>query len=181
MTLISNKSILDLGINTDAQWKTIVERYEKPLLSFFRKRTNNSDDAEDLVQDVFARLWARKKDTPILKIESYLFQTAASVLNDYFRKRKVRLQDQHFFADDSDIFGSDFSTERVLLGKDAIKCLLVEIKKLPQRTQDVFVLRAFENKRSIEVAEMMNISVRSIEKHMAKAIVHLNKIIRDWD
>mgnify|MGYP000105799757 CR=1 FL=1 len=166
------------NVDANAQWKEVVDRYEKPLLTFFLKRTNCSSDAEDLVQEVFARLWAREKNTPILKLDSYLFQTAANVLNDYFRKRKVRQQDQHFFSEDEQVFGSDFSTERVLLGKDEIKSVLIEIKKLPQKTQDIFVLRAFEGKRSVEVAEMMNVSVRSIEKHMAKALVHLNQTIR---
>ena len=165
-------------VDANAQWKEVVDRYEKPLITFFLKRTNCSSDAEDLVQEVFARLWAREKNTPILKLDSYLFQTASNVLNDYFRKRKVRQQDQHFFSEDEQVFGSDFSTERVLLGKDAIKSVLTEIKKLPQKTQDIFVLRAFEGKSGAEVADMMNVSVRSIEKHMAKALVHLNQTVR---
>lgn len=161
------------------EWRRIVSRFEKPLWSYFSKRVDNNSDIDDLVQEVFLRLVKRNEKQIIDRLEPYLFRTAASVLTDFYRRRKVRHADVHQNLDQADddrsAFGSDLTPERVLLGKDELKQLISALEDLPQRTHDIFVLSAFEFCRSAEIAKMLGISVRAVEKHLAKAMKHISR------
>ena len=157
----------------DALWQALVDEFTTPLTGFFAKRFSDRADVDDLVQDVFLRLVQRRGETEIEHVHGYVFQVARSVLNDRLRKGRVRRSQAHDAFDDELHAGTDFSPERVLLGKEEVGLLLAALETLPQKTQDVFVLRAFENRKYAEIAVMMRFSIRSAEKHMAKALAHI--------
>jgi RNA polymerase sigma-70 factor (ECF subfamily) len=72
---------------------------------------------------------------------------------------------------------ADFSPERVLLGREAIGHLVRTLEALPVRTRDVFMLRCFEGLKHAEIARLQEISVRAVEKHMAKALEQLGRAL----
>lgn len=59
---------------------SLARRYYAPLLSFFRKRTRNASDTQDLVQQVFLRLAQSRQNSEIHNPDAYIFQTAANAL-----------------------------------------------------------------------------------------------------
>jgi RNA polymerase sigma factor (sigma-70 family) len=152
----------------------LARRYYAPLASFFRKRTRNASEVQDLVQQVFLRL-ARSRDVGELRNpEGYIFQTAANTLRDHYRRAAVR---HRFLAQEMaspSAADSDFSAERVILGKESLARLAAALHQLPERTRDVLMLRCFEGLKNAEIADLQRISVRSVEKHMAKALAHLS-------
>ena len=64
---------------------SLARRYYIPLLKFFRKRTHNSSDTQDLVQQVFLRLAQSRQQGKIHNPDAYIFQTAANALRDHYR------------------------------------------------------------------------------------------------
>ena len=72
---------------------------------------------------------------------------------------------------------ADFSSERVLLGREAIALLTQAIRQLPERTRDILILRSLEGLKHGEIARLQGISVRSVEKHMARALAHLSQTL----
>lgn len=154
----------------------VAKRFEKPLKGFFLKRISNMPDADDLVQEVFYRLVKRKSGAQIEQLEPYIFQSAANVLTDYYRRQGSRHQNAHQPITEHELeFSSQITPERVLIGKDRLEKLIALLEKLPERTRDIFVLRILENLRSVEVAKMIGVSVRSVEKHTAKALAYIGK------
>lgn len=149
-------------------------RYYGPLEAFFRKRTRNPCEVEDLVQQVFLRLAQHRELGSIERPDAYIFQTASNTLKDHYRRSAVRER----FATDEGRPGippdSDFSPERVLLGKEMIAHLAAALRQLPERTRDVLMLRALEGLKHAEIARLQGVSVRAVEKHMAKALAHLS-------
>ncbi|QQP95438.1 RNA polymerase sigma factor [Lysobacter enzymogenes] len=171
-------SLADYGEDGAAQWNNVSLRYRLPLRGFFSKRVKDAAEVEDLTQEVFLHLIRRARGGPIEHVEQYVFQVAANTLRDWGRRRRARNQDAHesFDAEVHDP-ATDISPERVLLGKEQVELVAAALRGLPERTRDVFVLRVMEKKKYAEIAAMMAISVRSAEKHMAKALAQLGGIV----
>jgi RNA polymerase sigma-70 factor (ECF subfamily) len=155
--------------------RQIVERYDRPLRSFFRKRAFNPHDAEDLVQEVFVRLFARNDAARMENPEAYVFQTAANLLRDKARRDLTRASAMRGLADQARDSVEEISPERVLQGREALADLQQALSELPERTRAIFVLHRFEELRYSEIARRLSISVSSVEKHMMSAIRHVAK------
>ena len=159
----------------DALLSSWVQEFHDPLLRFFYKRVPGTVEAEDLVQEVFLRLARRADLASIDKVEGYLFQTAASVIADRFRRDGVRREGQHEPYEDDTHGGEGFSPERVLMGKQAVQTLIDALFELPERTRNVFVLYHFDRMRQVDIARRLKIGLSTVEKHMARANAHLLK------
>jgi RNA polymerase sigma-70 factor (ECF subfamily) len=143
------------------------------LALYFRRHGTDQADIDDLVQDVFLRILKRRGSDRLENFEGYVFETAASVLNDRFRRRKVRHADRHLPFDQDHHAGSDISPERILAGRQAVRATTVALMELPERTRDVFVLRRVEGLSYREIARRFGMSISGVEKHMLKATRHL--------
>ncbi len=159
----------------------LARHYGSALGRFFERRVDRKADVPDLVQEVFLRLSRLGDLSEIQKPEHYLFRTAASALKDRARRNIVRHATAHQVFDESAHSGSDFSPHRVLVGREAVAQLCEALRKLPVRTRDVFVLRAFEEQKMADVARSLGISTRAAEKHYAKALVYAARVLGEWD
>ncbi|MCL1635747.1 sigma-70 family RNA polymerase sigma factor [Luteimonas sp. SX5] len=175
-------SLAEYGDDFADQWNNVSLRFRVPLRGFFSKRVKDAAEVDDLTQEVFLHLIRRARGEPIEHVEQYVFQVAANALRDWRRRREVRDQDAHE-SFDADIHqpATDISPERVLLGREAIEQVTAVLRGLPQRTRDVFVLRVLEQHKYADIAVMMGISVRSAEKHMAKALARLAGVVEQED
>ena len=157
----------------------LARRYYAPLLSFFRKRTRNAPEVHDLVQQVFLRLAQHGELGKIENADGYIFRTAANTLKDHYRHEIVRER----YAEDPGVHGaladSDFPTERVLEGRETLERVAQVLRALPERTRDIVVLRCFEGLKYAEIAHLHGISVRAVEKHMAKALTQLTASVEE--
>ena len=138
-----------------------------------------SEDADDLVQEVFYRLSKRAGLASIKRVEGYLFRVAASVLADRFRKQ-ARTPVQVVSYDD-DLHGeAGITPERVLSGRQAFEQLIEALAELPDRTRRIFVLYHLENMKQKDIAVRLGMPVSTLEKHMARANRHLLGRV-EWD
>ncbi|MEG3792087.1 sigma-70 family RNA polymerase sigma factor [Lysobacter sp. CCNWLW3] len=169
-------SLADYGEDCASQWENISLQYRAPLRGFFSKRVKDPAEVEDLTQEVFLHLVRRARGGPIEHVKQYVFQIAANALRDWGRRRQARDQDAHVsFDEEIHQPATEISPERVLLGEEAVKLAVAVLRALPQRTRDVFVLRTMEKRKYMEIADMLGISVRAAEKHMAKALAQLGR------
>jgi RNA polymerase sigma-70 factor (ECF subfamily) len=158
----------------------LAQRYYRPLTTFFRKRAHDAE-AQDLVQQVFLRLAQYPDVDKIRDAEGYIFQTASNTLRDYIRHKAVRQRVIDEKLATGGELGSDFSPERVLLGRENITLLAGALRQLPTRTRDVLMLRCFEGLRHSEIARLQGISVRAVEKHIERGLEVLSKAIEYKD
>jgi len=159
----------------------LVRTYDRALGRFFERRVPSKSDVPDLVQEVFLRLSRMDDPNAIEKPEHFLFVTAANVLRDRARHDLAQRR-----AADDDVAGislgqgSDFAPDRVLESKQAAEYLAAALRDLPQRTRDIFVLRVVEGMKMADVARAFSISTRAAEKHQARALAHVAKVLEDW-
>lgn len=179
--MLEVKKALEEALRDDAGWHEFVCAYEPALMGFFLKRVHDHCAAGDLVQEVFYRLLRRKSGTQITDMRGYVFEVARNVLKDKARRDAARRTGRHVRFDPDHHGGSDFCPERVFIGKQSLVRIIEAVESLPQRTQDVFVLRAFENMKYREIAATMGLSIRAVEKHMAKALAHVGKALDEQE
>jgi RNA polymerase sigma factor (sigma-70 family) len=156
---------------------SLARRYYLPLLSFFRKRTRNASDTQDLVQQVFVRLAQSRHEGEIHNPDAYIFQTAANALRDHYRHLAVHNRFVIETVATSDGNATDLSPERIVLAKEEVARLVDGLHELPERTRDILILRCFEGLKNAEIAKLHHISIRAVEKHIAKALAALSKKI----
>ncbi|HVF95521.1 MAG TPA: RNA polymerase sigma factor [Sphingomonas sp.] len=150
----------------------VFAQYRVPLLRFFQRRVGPSDDADDLVQDVFSRLAAQDLAS-IENIQGYLFQVAANVIRDKARRAGVRhmmtATPENYDIEDE----AGFSPERILQSKEALQTMIAAIYELPEQVRIVFSHYHFDGVAQVKIARRMGLSLSTVEKHMAKANAHL--------
>lgn len=150
--------------------------FRQGLLRYFRRRVPDPAEAEDLVQEVFARIAARDSQEPITHLSGFVFQVAANVLADRGRRRFARKADAHVEFN-PDLHGDeDFAPDRILAGKETLRAVTEALLTLPNRTRMIFVLHRLEGRKAREVAQQLGISVSAVEKHMLLAIQHLSLV-----
>lgn len=156
----------------------LARRYTRVLASFFQRRASNTADVPDLVQDTFLRLAKLSDLDAVREPESYLFQTASSALRDSARRNAVREVSSHHDFDETQHGMSEFSPERIITGRFAIRELHDIIARLPERTRDIFVLHTFEDMKTMQIASALGISQRAVEKHYAKALAKVTATMK---
>lgn len=162
-----------------AAFERLGRDFRASLLRYFGRRTRDSADLEDMVQEVFVRLIRRGGASELERqnLNAYVFQTASSVLKDRLRKRATHHADRHEPFDCERHSAEDFSPERVLMEKQRLARATAVLLELPERTRVVFVLRRLEGLRFNDIAARLGISVSAVEKHMQRAITHLARRI----
>lgn len=156
----------------------LARRYYAPLLSFFRKRTHNGPETQDLVQQVFLRLAQSRQAGEIHNPDAYVFQTAANALRDHYRQLAVRNRYLNETIATGDELTADASPERIVLAEEDLATLVDALRALPERTRDMLMLRCFEGLKNAEIAQLHRVSTRSVEKHIAKGLAAVSQSLR---
>lgn len=152
------------------------------LARYFQRRIQDASEVDDLVQEVFLRLVRRGEVSEVgepEKLEGYVFKTAASVLADRSRRRKVRQADRHVPFEPEVHAGEAPGPERTLIGLETLEAIGLALLELPERTRRVFILRRIEGLSAPETARRLGVSPGAVDKHMLKAVRHILARTRD--
>ncbi|WP_238537023.1 RNA polymerase sigma factor [Caulobacter sp. AP07] len=153
-------------------------RFTPALRAFFSRRAS-INDVEDLVQEVLLRIQKRQPEAVVNNVEGYLFEVAANVLIDRGRADRTRCRSAHCEFQEIHHPVDEMSPERVLQAREQMARALAALNELPERTRRVFVLVRFEEMSYKLVAQRLGVSVSAVEKHVMKALRHLNARLRD--
>jgi RNA polymerase sigma-70 factor (ECF subfamily) len=140
------------------------------LNGWLRKRLGNVYDAADLTQDTFVRVIKARSALDIREPRPYLSRIAKGLLIDLFRRRSLEQAYLEALASLPEALQPSLEEQAILLQA------LVEIDRLLQglgpKVKQVFMLSQFDGLTYPQIAEHMNISVRSVNNYMAKAMEH---------
>jgi RNA polymerase sigma factor (sigma-70 family) len=161
---------------SEADLASIALRYERGVLAFFLRRVGNRAEAEDLTQEVFAALARQANREPVSNVEGYVFQIAANLLRDRFRRQSVRpLIHSEGFADPLSRLVDEISPEREAIGKDSYFQFVKALEAMPERPRTVFILNRFEEMTGREIATLLGISQRQVEKDISRVLMLLRE------
>lgn len=155
-------------------YESIYKKYSKSLYSFMYFKCGDPDRANDLVQEAFIKMWNNCAKVIYDKAKSYLYTIANNQFLNEVAHFKVKLKyEQNVNVDHSNTETPDFIIEE----KEFMDQLQNAINELTPGEREVFLLNRIEDKKYREIAEMLHISVKAVEKRMHGALVKLRKSI----
>lgn len=158
-------------------YQYLVSSYHIKLCVYAKSLTNDSDLAEDIVQNVFMSIWKnRNKLKEEFAVKSYLYKSVYNEFIDQYRKKKAvfTLEKKYIEALTYIVEEEDEKSIDKLM-----KLVKNEIENLPPKCKQTFLLSKEEGLTNIEIAEYLNVSIKSVEAHITKAFSILRKVIGD--
>lgn len=144
--------------------------HEASLCSWLRRRRLDPHEIDDVVQESYAILASRERLDDLLHPRAYLFKIALSlVLRDAQRARVVPFEPIEDM-EEGDESADSFSPERIAIARDELKRLAAVIQAMPVRVRAAFVMRRVHGLSQREIAERMDISESTVEKHISKGL-----------
>jgi RNA polymerase sigma-70 factor (family 1) len=153
--------------------------YYQSLCNYAVPLIKDKDEAEEVVQNVFFNIWRKRGALQInSSLKSYLYR---SVHNDCLNKLK-HVKVKTLYAEDyRKTAGGGFnSAADTLEAKELGLKINSAIDALPEQCGNVFRLSRFENLRYAEIAAQLEISVKTVENHMGKALKILREQLKDY-
>jgi len=129
--------------------------------------------AEDIVQDAFVKLWKQCADIIYDTAKSLIFKICNNALLNEFAHKKVVLKYEKAPRDDRNHESPDFIMETEEFREKLERC----IGKLSTKEREVFLLSRIDKKTYKEIAEITNISVKAVERRMSNAFITLRKLL----
>ncbi|HMC96985.1 MAG TPA: RNA polymerase sigma-70 factor [Flavobacteriales bacterium] len=156
-------------------FERLFREHYRPLCAFAIQYVKDADRAEDLVQDLFFRLWQdRERITVTSSLKAYLFTAVRNrCLNALKTQGRVRsLNEEVDDREADDEQGEDEHAERIARVQAAIAAL-------PEERRKVFRSSRYDGLKYHEIAERLGISVKTVENQMGKALKTLREELAD--
>lgn len=148
------------------------KKHSRDLYNFMYYKSGNTDLASDHVQEAFIKIFENCSKISFSKARSYLFTTANNLFLNSVKHEKVKLTyNKNNPADDSDHHHPHF----LLQEKEYMQRLENAIAGLTEAQREVFLLNRIDGKKYREIAEMLDISEKAVEKRMMGALRSLRE------
>lgn len=165
MSLNNKKLIKALKKNDPLAWQQAVNEFSDNLYAYAISLCSNHEMASDIVQQVFVNTYEGKhKLNTEYSLKSFLYRSTFNKFIDLYRKNKSMsaLHEQYYF-----LLGQLTSNEIDL--SDKLKMMNLKIESLPSRTKEIFCLSKQNGLSNVEISEILNISLKTVEGHITKA------------
>lgn len=167
------KLFLQITQGNQQAFQVLFLRYYHPLIQFIRLIHQDAFLAEEVVQEVFARLWERRQALSIrTSVKHYLYQASRNQANTMVTKKSYQ---SCALSEVEDQLTDPITPEQVLGFATLQHDFQVAVDALPRRAKEVFLLKYYQEVRHREIARTLNISESMVEKHVANALRHLRK------
>jgi len=170
-TLLEREVILvrELKNGNVSAFDELFEIYGKRIHHFAFGYLKSQDDADEIVQDVFFRIWEKRKELkPELSFKAYLFKISYNYILQYFEKARKSQAYKDRIIEESLTFDPDLD-ERIDY-QALLDQLETIIDSLPPRQKDIFVRRRKEGQSVKDIAKALGLSPKTIENHLTQAI-----------
>jgi RNA polymerase sigma factor (sigma-70 family) len=165
-----------------------IKSYGKNLLGFIRRRVNNDEDAEDILQDVWYQFSSVINSEPIEQTGAWLYRVASNKITDKHRKKSETLLDDMVNAEeDDDEVSTDFKdilmTEAKTPETEYLRNLFWEelfnaLDELPEKQRQVFIWNELEDVSFAEMADMTGENIQTLVTRKRYAVLHLRKRLK---
>ena len=167
---MSNKELS--GICKEKVFSGFFKSHAKALRKYLYYKFGNEDQAEDVTQEAFIKLWQNCADVPIEKAKSYVYTIANNASLNVIAHQKVVLN----YAKSSPNKDTTNESPEFILEEDEFKSkLLKAIGKLNETQRVAFLMHRIDGKKYAEIATELDISIKAVEKRIHLALVELRK------
>lgn len=179
MDLTDDKELyLKLKEGDERAFKVLFQKYYAPMCHFARQFLKDSEMAEETVQDLFVRIWEKRDSLNIeTSFKHYFFRSVRNQCLNQLQHQKIRNQYASAILESS---YQEIDQEQYYLEVDLIERIEKSINALPTKRQEIFRLSRERGLKYKEIAEELNISVKTVEAQMGLALKYLRDELKDF-
>ena len=184
MEISEKELILKAQVGDQTAFEQLIYNYDRAVLSIAMRYVRNNDDAKDIYQEVFIRVYkSLKKFEFRSEFSTWIFRITTNVCLTYKSRKKDQLMVplQEEFEEDNSEFGrvelisDEKSPEEETLNTDLKNFIGNAVDSLSERQRITFVLKHYEGYKIKEIAEMLNCKEGTVKKYLFDAINNLRK------
>ena len=168
-----------LQLNPKDGCELLFRRYYKPLCSHAIRYVYSKEIAEDLVSDVFCKFWKNESYKNITSsFRSYLFRSVRNTAFTYLRSEfnTVEKSEKYEMVEVTE----NLKADSICMYEETLARVKLLVDSMPPQCKKIFLLSRFESKSNKEIAEELNLSLKTIEAHMGKALGIMRKGLKDY-
>ena len=162
------------------EFEQLFVKYYEPLCQHANKILKDMDTAEDIVQEFFYNFWKnREAFSPKLSLNAYLYQSIRNNSLHHLGHLAIRQSyAQQVVNDFQEVMPAEIQEEAEL--RDLNKVINATLQQMPERCSRIFRMNRFEGKKYREIAEILSISVKTVEADMGKALQIFRKSLKEF-
>lgn len=162
---MQNKEVITNNINDAARFAHLYEQYYPLAMHVAKRRLSCPCLAEDVVQEVFAKIWEKRKHNLIENLKSYLLVMIKNEACTYLRKQQLRLR----LLTEKVSRESQYTSHDVMQEMEIRKLLQTSIKRMPAKRRKVYQLSFEFGYSTGEIAKMLQVSQNTVKNQLSVA------------
>jgi len=160
-------------------FEEIYREYYSPLCYYCLRFVGNSEESEEIVQGLFLKLWVKRQELQInTSLKSYLYRSVQNYALNYLQQQKNR--DVHRLDDFSETEEPNVGAHELMEETELDDRIKNAIAQMPERRRIIFELSRFSELKYQQIAEHLEISVKTVESQMAKALQSLRESLKEY-
>lgn len=178
MRTVETETMKQLSLVNLQSFEVLFREYYQMLCSYAFRFVNDADTAEEIVQDLFYRIWEKREEIQFnTSVKSYLFSAVHNRCLKFIEHRNVESKYRNYYLlHESEI--DDQSQHEA--GVHELQGIIEKtLDLLPERCSRIFKLSRFEGLKYQEIAQKLSISVKTVEANMGKALKLLRKNLKN--
>ncbi len=171
--------LFELIKNGDEQaFETVFHHYYKSLCLFATQMLKDDTEAEEIVQDLFVKIWEKRNRINIeSSVKNYLIRSVKNLCLNYIKHNKIKNLHTKNILSESD---SELQDENNFIEVDLLQKIEECVDSLPDKRREIFRLSREEGLKYREIAEKLNISVKTVETQMGLAFKTLREKLKNF-
>jgi RNA polymerase sigma-70 factor (ECF subfamily) len=164
-------------VEVTLQFEELFKSQYRLLCNISNNIVKNERAAEDIVQEVFIKLWQKREELKIhTNLMGYLYKATVNSSIDYIKNNKnvIPLRQVNYYQE------TDENAEKRVMQKELSKSIDKALKNLPPKCKAIFVLSRYEGMKYKEIAQHLGISVKTVENQMGIALEKLRTELRPF-
>lgn len=153
-------------LQENAWFREVFDDYYEYVRNYLYYLSGDIELSEDLVQDVFMKLWEKQKSVKRDSIKPFLFTIARNLYFNTYKRKQIDLRFMNSLVIQSD---TD-SPESLLEQKEFDQKLQNALSNLPEKCRTYYLMSRIDEMKYAEIAEAFDISIKAVEKQISKAM-----------
>jgi len=170
------KYLEDLKDGQQYAFDFIYARYSKMLLPKMQRMIKLNEVVDELLQDVFVKVWLNRAEIDVNKsFKAWIFTIAQNTIYAYYRKLALDVKMQRHLLETFAEFYDQ--TEAYIFNKERVELLNQAIEKLPPQRKEIFKLCRIEGKSYQEAAEILSLSPSTVSNQLVSATKYIKRYV----
>ena len=161
-----------------AAFQELYQLHKKSVFAIVNLRSPDLEDAKDVVQEIFMELWLKRASLPAIRdFKPYLYVISRNHVISAYRRKNIQLKNEGLLLEGLNQL--DYSAEENTIARELHEQINLIVEKFPETTRKCYHLSKNEGKKNGEIADILNISEKTVRNNISEALRTLRLILRE--